>query len=73
MVRDYKRLVRTFRVMRRAGHISEFVSIFPNHGYRCVYIASDGGRVCRLVIFGSSLDFRPKQCNLTLNINIRLQ
>ncbi|XP_048258371.1 DNA-directed RNA polymerase III subunit RPC2-like [Haliotis cracherodii] len=47
VIRDYKRLVRTFRMMRRAGYISEFVSIFPNHGHRCVYIASDGGRVCR--------------------------
>ncbi|ESO92257.1 hypothetical protein LOTGIDRAFT_233244 [Lottia gigantea] len=47
VIRDYKRLVKTFRMMRRAGYISEFVSIFPNHGHRCVYIASDGGRVCR--------------------------
>lgn len=47
VIRDYQRLVSTFRRMRRAGYISEFVSIFPNHTHRCVYIASDGGRVCR--------------------------
>nr|KAG5700244.1 hypothetical protein BaRGS_007617 [Batillaria attramentaria] len=47
VIRDYQRLVNMFRMMRRAGHISEFVSIFPNHTHRCVYIASDGGRVCR--------------------------
>ncbi|XP_070188724.1 DNA-directed RNA polymerase III subunit RPC2-like [Littorina saxatilis] len=47
VIRDYKKLVNTFRLMRRAGYISEFVSVFPNHSHRCVYIASDGGRVCR--------------------------
>ncbi|XP_064629058.1 DNA-directed RNA polymerase III subunit RPC2-like [Lineus longissimus] len=47
VIRNYKRLVSTFQMMRRAGYISEFVSICPNHGHRCVYIASDGGRVCR--------------------------
>jgi len=47
VTRDYKRLVRTFRKMRRACYVNEFVSICPNHGYRCVYIASHGGRVCR--------------------------
>ncbi|KAL3881750.1 hypothetical protein ACJMK2_028145, partial [Sinanodonta woodiana] len=47
VIRDYKKLVRTFRLMRRAGYINEFVSICPNHAHRCVYISSDGGRVCR--------------------------
>ncbi|XP_013408039.1 DNA-directed RNA polymerase III subunit RPC2-like [Lingula anatina] len=47
VVRNYKKLVRTFRLMRRAGYINEFVSICPSHTHRCVYIASDGGRVCR--------------------------
>ncbi|PVD29148.1 hypothetical protein C0Q70_11745 [Pomacea canaliculata] len=47
VIRNYKRLVNTFRLLRRAGYISEFVSIFPNHAHRCVYIAADGGRVCR--------------------------
>lgn len=47
VVRNYKRLIRMFRLMRRSGRLSEFVSICPNHHQRCVYIASDGGRVCR--------------------------
>lgn len=47
VVRNYKRLIRTFRLMRRSGRMNEFVSICPNHHQRCVYIASDGGRVCR--------------------------
>ncbi|XP_074641286.1 DNA-directed RNA polymerase III subunit RPC2-like [Tubulanus polymorphus] len=47
VIRNYRRLVRTFRMLRRAGYVNEFVSICPNHSHRCVYIASDGGRVCR--------------------------
>lgn len=47
VVRHYKRLIRMFRLMRRSGRLNEFVSICPNHHQRCVYIASDGGRVCR--------------------------
>ncbi|KAM7436158.1 DNA-directed RNA polymerase III subunit RPC2 [Porites harrisoni] len=47
VVMNYKRLVETFRLMRRAGYVNEFVSICPNHQHRFVNIASDGGRVCR--------------------------
>ena len=47
VVQDYKKLIRLFRMMRRSGRLSEFVSICPNHHQRCVFIASDGGRVCR--------------------------
>ncbi|XP_014670724.1 PREDICTED: DNA-directed RNA polymerase III subunit RPC2-like [Priapulus caudatus] len=47
VVRNHQRLVKTFRVLRRAGYINEFVSIYSNQAHHCVYIASDGGRVCR--------------------------
>ncbi|KAJ8315119.1 hypothetical protein KUTeg_007269 [Tegillarca granosa] len=47
VVRDYKKLVKTFRLMRRAGFINEFVSVCPNHSHKCVYISTDGGRLCR--------------------------
>ncbi|XP_062500970.1 DNA-directed RNA polymerase III subunit RPC2-like isoform X2 [Corticium candelabrum] len=47
VTRKYKELVRTFRSMRRAGFISEFVSVSLNRTHRCVNLASDGGRVCR--------------------------
>lgn len=47
VIRNYKHLIRMFRLMRRSGRLSEFVSICPNHHQRCVFIASDGGRVCR--------------------------
>ena len=49
ITKHHAKLVRVFRKMRRAGYISEFVSISPNHQYSSVHIASDGGRVCRCV------------------------
>ncbi|WVQ67463.1 uncharacterized protein L199_005663 [Kwoniella botswanensis] len=45
-----KKFVRTFRKLRRAGRTSEFVSIYINHHQRTIYIASDGGRICRPMI-----------------------
>ena len=45
-----RRFVRTFRKLRRAGRTSEFVSIYINHHQRVIYIASDGGRICRPMI-----------------------
>ncbi|XP_033638583.1 DNA-directed RNA polymerase III subunit RPC2-like isoform X2 [Asterias rubens] len=50
---DHLKLVKAFRMMRRAGYVNEFVSIFANHSQRTVYIASDGGRVCRPYIIVS--------------------
>uniref|UniRef100_A0ABI7ZWV4 DNA-directed RNA polymerase n=1 Tax=Felis catus TaxID=9685 RepID=A0ABI7ZWV4_FELCA len=47
VIRDHKKLVNTFRLMRRAGYVNEFVSISTNLTDRCVYISSDGGRLCR--------------------------
>nr|KJB39281.1 hypothetical protein B456_007G005200 [Gossypium raimondii] len=38
------------RKLRRAGKIGEFVSVFVNEKQRCVYISSDGGRVCRPLV-----------------------
>lgn len=42
--------VKRFRVMRRHGRVREFVSIFKNDVHKAVYIASDGGRVCRPLV-----------------------
>lgn len=50
VIRDHKKLVNTFRLMRRAGYINEFVSISTNLTDRCVYISSDGGRLCRYML-----------------------
>lgn len=47
VIRNYKRLVNSFRLLRRHGMISSFVSIYPNHSQKCVHISSDSGRLCR--------------------------
>ncbi len=47
MIRNYKRLVSSFKLLRRRRYISEFVSICVSHSHECVYISSDGGRLCR--------------------------
>eukprot|EP00111_Clytia_hemisphaerica_P015648 TCONS_00046187-protein len=47
VIRNHSHLIRTFRLMRRAGYINEFVSIYPSNSHKCVYISSDGGRMCR--------------------------
>ncbi|KAG6476798.1 hypothetical protein ZIOFF_066046 [Zingiber officinale] len=54
------------RESRRCGEIGGFVSIFVNEEQRCVYIASDCGRVCRpLVIADGGIsrikDYHMKQ------------
>ena len=61
VVQDYRQLIKTFRLLRRCGRVSEFLSICPNHHLRCVYIASDGGRVCRpyIIVEGG----KPKVTN----------
>ncbi|KAG1686323.1 DNA-directed RNA polymerase III subunit RPC2 [Nymphon striatum] len=47
IIHNYKRLIRQIRQIRRAGKISEFISIYFSNKHKCVYISSDGGRVCR--------------------------
>lgn len=47
VVNNYRKLINVFRLMRRKGAISAYVSIYPNHLHKCVYICSDGGRLCR--------------------------
>ncbi|XP_061415849.1 DNA-directed RNA polymerase III subunit RPC2 [Lethenteron reissneri] len=54
VTQDPPKLVQTFRIMRRAGYINEFVSISTNLNDRCVYISSDGGRLCRPYIIVSN-------------------
>ena len=47
VVKDYKKLVRTFRLLRRNGVLNSFVSITAHLKTRCVLISCDGGRLCR--------------------------
>lgn len=55
---------RKFRALRRAGKISAFVSVFEHEQHRTVYIATDGGRVCRPIIIVSNGRPRVKQSHL---------
>ena len=54
---DPEVLVLKIRKLRRNGKIGEFVSVYLNHVQKAVYVASDGGRVCRplLLVEGGKL------------------
>lgn len=47
LTRSPKRFCARFRVMRRRGYISPFVSISINTHFSAVHIATDEGRICR--------------------------
>ncbi|CAF0705914.1 unnamed protein product [Brachionus calyciflorus] len=47
MIKDQENFTRTLKLLRRKRYINEFVSVFVSHTHRCVYISSDGGRLCR--------------------------
>lgn len=56
-----KNFVQRIRELRRRGRIGEFVSVYLNIVQRCVYLASDGGRVCRpLLVLDKSKQNMPK-------------
>ncbi|XP_047306154.1 DNA-directed RNA polymerase III subunit 2-like [Impatiens glandulifera] len=46
--------VKALRMLRRNGTLNEFVSVFVNEKHRCVYLASDGGRVCRPLLIAEN-------------------
>ena len=47
VIKNFKRLVDTFRAARRIGMIDGFVSIYTHMKTRTVQISSDSGRLCR--------------------------
>lgn len=47
MIRDAESFARSLKILRRKRFISEFVSMCVSHTHKCVYISSDGGRLCR--------------------------
>ncbi|KAG2301822.1 hypothetical protein Bca52824_030473 [Brassica carinata] len=51
----------SLRRLRRAGKVGEFVSVFINEKQHCVYVASDGGRVCRPLVIADKGISRVKQ------------
>lgn len=56
-----QRFANALRKLRRAGKIGEFVSVYVNEKQRCVYIASDGGRVCRPLVIADKGISRIKE------------
>lgn len=56
-----QRFASAMRRLRRAGKIGEFVSVFVNEKQRSIYIASDGGRVCRPLVIADRGVSRIKQ------------
>ncbi|XP_010043725.2 DNA-directed RNA polymerase III subunit 2 [Eucalyptus grandis] len=56
-----QRFANTMRKLRRIGRIGEFVSVFVNEKQCCVYIASDGGRVCRPLVIADKGISRIKE------------
>ncbi|WOH04390.1 hypothetical protein DCAR_0623799 [Daucus carota subsp. sativus] len=56
-----KQFAQAMRKLRRAGKIGEFISIFVNEKQHCLYIASDGGRVCRPLVIADKGVSRIKE------------
>ncbi|XP_038970823.1 DNA-directed RNA polymerase III subunit 2 isoform X1 [Phoenix dactylifera] len=59
--RQPQRFANAMRKLRRSGKIGEFVSIFVNEKQHCVYVASDGGRVCRPLVIADKGISRIKE------------
>ncbi|XP_072966358.1 DNA-directed RNA polymerase III subunit 2 [Typha angustifolia] len=59
--RQPQRFANAMRRLRRSGKIGEFVSIFVNEKQCCVYVASDGGRVCRPLVIADKGISRIKE------------
>ena len=68
-------LVDKIRQLRRGGRIGEFVSVYLNMIQKAVYIASDGGRVCRPLLvleFGGKLKLSTEHvANLGKDITLQ--
>uniref|UniRef100_A0A0K2TQW0 DNA-directed RNA polymerase subunit beta n=1 Tax=Lepeophtheirus salmonis TaxID=72036 RepID=A0A0K2TQW0_LEPSM len=60
VVKNHLKFLRVFKMLRRKGFISTFVSIYSHHKTRTVYISSDGGRLCRPYIIVHSKTGIPK-------------
>eukprot|EP01083_Nonionella_stella_P158427 515709_1 len=56
--------VQRFRQLRRCGRIQAFVSVYFHASHKSIYIASDGGRVCRPLIIVDKLRPRIEQRHL---------
>ncbi|CAH0557616.1 unnamed protein product [Brassicogethes aeneus] len=72
VIKNYKKMIRVFRLMRRKGYISSYVSIYPSFLHKCIYISSDGGRLCRpYIIVEKGIPLVNQQHILELEKGIR--
>ncbi|KAL7639520.1 UNVERIFIED_CONTAM: hypothetical protein RMT77_010021 [Armadillidium vulgare] len=60
-----EKVVKIFRYMRRKNLISGFVSVYLHTKHKCVYISSDGGRLCRPYIIVEDRKPLVKQEHIT--------
>lgn len=60
---DPDTLITTLRALRRGGHISEFISVSFHKLHKAVYIATDGGRLCRPYIIVNRTTGTPRVTN----------
>lgn len=67
ITRRSEKFVRDFRRMRRAGRVSEFVSIFINDHQRTINLSSDGGRICRPLIIVENRKPRVTQQHINVS------
>jgi DNA-directed RNA polymerase III subunit RPC2 len=58
--RDPHVLATAMRTLRRQGGVGEFVSIYVHSEHKAVYIATDGGRVCRPLIIVDPVTFSSR-------------
>ena len=59
-----RQLIRQVQLIRRAGRLPEFVSVYLNEEHRAVYVHSDAGRLTRPLIIVESLSPKVKQHHL---------
>lgn len=70
VTRRAQKFVYDFRRLRRAGRISEFVTVFVNTHQRTVNLSSDGGRICRPLIIVEKGKPRVTQKHIDVTIGM---
>lgn len=70
LTRTPRRFVASFRKLRRAGRVNEFVSVYMNLHHKIVYIACDAGRICRPMIVVEQMRPRVTDDHIKVRWNI---
>lgn len=81
--RDPENFIHKFRLLRRTGQISEFVSIYVSTHQQAIHIAGDSGRICRPIIIVNNgipmvtaqhikVRFRPRSVKVISYVHVQL-